>query len=193
MLAAMWAAEGELAIHQPRTALPHELRALALLKEVQQASRVYVRKAGTGGAPLDPARRHTGELDEVDDVTASAWPSPPAPVVVAVRQTLAALGVTAAGEAAPPRARAAATLDAATLSTLRGALAARARGGDRVALAALPALDELAAGRDAAPEARAALESALWSLLPAPALPVRREAEEGRLWDRYRTALEGGR
>ncbi len=65
-LAAMWESERRLRTVQPRAALPHENEALTLLKEVQQAARVYVQRVGFAPAPLDPAgKRLTGELDKI--------------------------------------------------------------------------------------------------------------------------------
>ena len=84
-------------------------------------------------------------------------------------------------------------LDAHALATLRPALAARARGGDEAALAALPALDELAAGRALDEHGRRALLRSLWSLLPALEGPTRAVEPGGRLWESYRRRLaEGG-
>jgi hypothetical protein len=186
MLAAMWDAERELAVIAPRTALPHERRALTLLKEVQQASRVYVRKAGTEGAPLDPARRHTGKLEGVRDVAHSAAPAPPEPVVSAARQALAALGAEEVdGDGRPAEVH----LDPGTVTTLRRALAGRARGGDAAALAALAALDAAATGGATNAAERATLLRALWELLPPPEAPGRRPAPRGELWERYQRAL----
>ena len=190
MLAAMWDAEGQLAVDAPRAALPHERRALELLKQVQQASRVYVQKAGVEGAPLDPTRRLGGELEGVRDVPGRPARREPAPVAAAALRTLQGLAGGAgggAGSAATP------ALDAHALATLRPALAARARGGDEAALAALPALDELAAARALGENARRALLRSLWSLLPAPENPTRPAEPGGRLWERYRRQLaEGG-
>ena len=67
-LAEMWQAELQLRTHHPEAALPYEHRALALLKEVQQAARVYVQRAGFEPPPLEPdTRRLTGEQEGVDD------------------------------------------------------------------------------------------------------------------------------
>jgi hypothetical protein len=64
-LAAMWDAELELHLSRPGEALPHEYKALKLIKQVQQANRIYVRRAGFEPPPLDEEKRLTGELDEV--------------------------------------------------------------------------------------------------------------------------------
>ena len=190
MLAAMWDAEGQLAVDVPRIALPHERRALELLKQVQQASRVYVQKAGVEGAPLDPTRRLGGELEGVRDVPGRPARPAPAPVAAAALRTLQGLA-DASGGSVPPADTPA--LDAQALATLRPALAARAREGDEAALAALPALDELAAGRALDDGARRALLRSLWSLLPAPENPTRPAEPGGRLWQRYRRQrAEGG-
>ena len=185
MLAAMWDAEGALATGAPRAALPHELRALDLLKQVQQADRVYVRRTAGEGAPLDPARRLTGELDEVRPLAAREPPPPPRPVVEAALAMLAALEESGGAKA---RARAVA-LPAGAIATLAPALAARARGGSAAALAALPALDALAGDTEPSAAARTALERGLWELVPPPQAPVRGAAPSGSLWDRYRKSL----
>lgn len=190
MLAAMWDAEGQLAVDAPRVALPHERRALELLKQVQQASRVYVQKAGVEGAPLDPTRRLGGELEGVRDVPGRPARREPAPIAEAALRALEGLASGAGGGAGSPAVPA---IDARALATLRPALATRARGGDEAALAALPALDALAAGRALDESSRHALQRSLWSLLPAPESPTRPVEPGGRLWESYRRRLaEGG-
>jgi hypothetical protein len=64
-LAEMWKAELELRTIKPKDALPFEYKALKLLKELQQQSRVYVAKTGTKTTPLKPEKRLTGELDKI--------------------------------------------------------------------------------------------------------------------------------
>jgi hypothetical protein len=80
-------------------------------------------------------------------------------------------------------------LPASTLATLAPALADRARAGSAAALAALPSLDLVAAGRPLAAASRTTLERALWELVPPPRAPVRRDAPAGSLWERYRASL----
>jgi len=67
-LAQMWDAELYLRTHQPKKALPYEYKALKLIKEIQQASRVYVARVGFDSPPLKPDKRLTGELDEVKNI-----------------------------------------------------------------------------------------------------------------------------
>jgi hypothetical protein len=65
-LAQMWQAELKLRLTDPQAALPFEYRALELLKEVQQAARVYVRRVGFEPPPLEPDRKRlTGDLSKI--------------------------------------------------------------------------------------------------------------------------------
>ncbi|RSK49534.1 hypothetical protein [Hymenobacter rigui] len=63
VLSEMWEAELRLRTGRPREALPYEYRALRLLKEVQQQTRAYVKKAGFTPPPMPEATtRLTGDL-----------------------------------------------------------------------------------------------------------------------------------
>ena len=65
-LSEMWDAELHLRMHRPEEALPYEYRALDLLKDVQQRSRIYVKRIGFEPPPLKPDEmRLTGELDRI--------------------------------------------------------------------------------------------------------------------------------
>jgi hypothetical protein len=64
-LTEMWKAELQLRTYKPKDALPFEYKALKLLKELQQQTRVYVAKTGIKTTPLKPEKRLTGELDKV--------------------------------------------------------------------------------------------------------------------------------
>jgi hypothetical protein len=65
-LAQMWEAELRLRTSDPQAALPFEYRALELLKEVQQAARVYVRRVGFEPPPLEPDRKRlSGDLSKI--------------------------------------------------------------------------------------------------------------------------------
>jgi len=66
VLSAMWEAEGFLRTVRPAEALPAEHRALDMLKALQQADRVYVKRVGFEPAPLKVAeRRLRGELEAI--------------------------------------------------------------------------------------------------------------------------------
>lgn len=64
-LTEMWNSELKLRTFQPQEALPYAYKALRLLKELQQQSRVYVSKASTKATPLQPEKRLSGDLDEI--------------------------------------------------------------------------------------------------------------------------------
>ncbi len=65
-LSKMWDAELQLRLYQPEKALQYEYAALKLLKEVQQASRVYVERIGFEAPVINVAeKRLTGELEEI--------------------------------------------------------------------------------------------------------------------------------
>ena len=66
-LNAMWDAEGFLRIGEPAAALPHEHRALDLVKEAQRASRIHLARVGLELPPIDETRRLGGDLAGVSD------------------------------------------------------------------------------------------------------------------------------
>jgi len=65
-LSEMWKAELQFRVNKPREALPSCYKALRLLKELQQQSRVYVAKTGVRMTPLNPDKRLTGELGAIE-------------------------------------------------------------------------------------------------------------------------------
>lgn len=60
-LAEMWQSEGQLRLGKPEAALPFEYRALELIKQVQQANRIYLARVGLELPQVDFSRRLTGE------------------------------------------------------------------------------------------------------------------------------------
>lgn len=65
-LANMWEAELYLRTYKPKQALPYEHKALKLIKEVQQASRIYVERIGFEPPPLEPLKKRlSGELSAI--------------------------------------------------------------------------------------------------------------------------------
>ena len=72
-LAQMWDAELRLRTMRPKEALPFEYKALALIKALQQKSRVYVEKSGFQPTPLKPfEKRLTGNLEDISN-TSYVW------------------------------------------------------------------------------------------------------------------------
>lgn len=68
-LAQMWQSELQLRIGQPKLSLPYQNKALRLIKEVQQASRIYVERVGIELPKIPVAKKRlTGELDDVENV-----------------------------------------------------------------------------------------------------------------------------
>ena len=63
----MWKAELQLRTYQAQDALPFEYKALRLLKDLQQKSRVYVAKTTIKTAPIKAEKRLTGELKEITE------------------------------------------------------------------------------------------------------------------------------
>ncbi len=64
-LDAMWDSERALRQGKPRDALPHAHRALDLLKNAQQATRIFLARAPSKMPPVDFSRRLTGKRDGI--------------------------------------------------------------------------------------------------------------------------------
>jgi len=82
----MWQSEGHLRQGHPDQALPYAYKALAFIKQVQQAERIYLARVGSELPPIDMARRMTGKRDGLgnravqlaarpagDAIVANAW------------------------------------------------------------------------------------------------------------------------
>ncbi len=64
-LAEMWKSELQLRLYKPSEALPFEYKALRLLKDLQQKSRVYVAKTSFKPPVIKADKRLSGELDKI--------------------------------------------------------------------------------------------------------------------------------
>lgn len=96
-LAQMWDAELRLRTFDAQGALPFEYRALELLKEVQQSSRLYVRRVGFEPSPLEPDRKRlTGDLSKIGRPTVSR-DEVPRDSLTSVREALAVVRRLGAG------------------------------------------------------------------------------------------------
>ena len=82
----MWQSELHLRQGEPQQALPYAYKALGFIKQVQQATRIYLARVGPELPPIDETRRLTGDraglarrelvlaaLDDVDLVPATMW------------------------------------------------------------------------------------------------------------------------
>jgi hypothetical protein len=65
----MWDAELHLRLYDPAKSLPYQYRALKLLKEISQDSRIYVHRTGFEPPPLKEEKRLTGDLTEIKSPT----------------------------------------------------------------------------------------------------------------------------
>ncbi len=160
-LGEMWQAELHLRQGFPDRALPFEHRALDLIKQVQQADRIYLAKVGLEIPPIDEARRLTGKRDGLRDRNDAL-----APAAVG-NESLRALWM---------------ELGRPTGSATRIALEASLAGAERELLSGaqsasvldvLAAIDAVRMDAECEP-CRKKLVASLWPLLPHPAANVRR-------------------
>ncbi|MCD9098490.1 DUF4175 domain-containing protein [Luteimonas fraxinea] len=168
-LQAMWQSELHLRQAAPREALPHANRALELIKQVQEADRIYLARVGASLPPVDPTRRLEGDRDGI------APRAVPAPDVDT--------------DAAPANAwRALAWNDAPDLDGLISWAQAHPRQVDDP-LALLAAVDALR--RDAAcADCRQAARGQLWRVLQRPLPAPARRAAPDAMGARYLEALQ---
>ncbi len=178
----MWAAELRLRTAQPAAALPYEYRALRLLKQVQQQTRAFVKKAGFTPQPFpEAALRLTGDLKGA--AASHLQEQVPAPAAQpAVRGALAWLAATDAGQPARPA-------DARLLEPAGAALTRAAVQRPGAYLAALRDLRHLLAdvraARPPCPDCRRTVARALTDLLPPPAPAAASAPAPDRLARRY--------
>lgn len=68
-LSIMWDAELYLRLYQPEKSLPYQYKALNLLKEISNDSRIYVHRMGFDPPPLKEEKRLTADLTEIKTST----------------------------------------------------------------------------------------------------------------------------
>ncbi len=172
-LDAMW--QAELGLHQgaPRTALPFAYRALGFIKEVQQATRIFLARVGPDLPVVDETRRLSGKRD---GLVPSALPS----LTLAEVDQAPAIAWRALSDPAGPTAMQLAALDR----------WARANPTVVDPLAVAAAIDDVT--RDpACARCRAALRGLVWAALPRPAPGVARRPRGDVAGRRYLDALSG--
>jgi hypothetical protein len=173
-LDAMWASERELRQGRPETALPHANEALELLKEAQQATRIFLGRVGSDLPPVDFSRRLTGEREDIVAET----PDPPArdPADAVLADAWRAL------DEGPGSAASRLALDPLD----RWVRANAGRLPDALALTA--AIDTVRNEPDCL-SCRRTLRSLLWTALERPPVAVRRRDAPGQSGQRYLDAL----
>ncbi|QKG54409.1 hypothetical protein [Hymenobacter sp. BRD67] len=180
----MWAAELRLRTGQPAAARPYEYRALRLLKQVQQQTRAYVKKAGFTPPPLpESSLRLTGELKGAAAPRLQA--TVPAPATQpTVRAALRWLALAQSRPTHPAR-----PADATPLEQAGTALAQAALQKPGLYLPALRGLRQLAADARASRipcvSCLALAQRALTDLLPAPVPTAAPATTPDRLSQRY--------
>jgi hypothetical protein len=176
----MWQSEVHLRQGHPERALPYANRALVFIKQVQQASRIYLARVGLELPPIDPARRLGGDragLGDRADLLVDA--TAPDPLLADAWRALAPQPASTEADANRP------DLDALT----RWLAANGTRSSDPLALAA--AIDEVRRDRDCA-ACRARLRALLWPMLARPPSAPGERKPSGRSGDAYLDALGRG-
>ncbi|WP_296721047.1 DUF4175 family protein [Erythrobacter sp.] len=168
-LDAMWEAELNLRSGRPEAALPFENTALDYIKQVQQATRIYLPRIGSQQPPIDMARRLAGKREGIVGGGAQLTP-------FAIEDAVPA---TAWRALAQPGAIDLDGLD----QWVRGN---SARIGDP--LGVLGAIDAVR-GEPASSRLRAKLRAQLWTVLTRPPAQVRRRGDGGTLGQRYMQGL----
>ena len=172
----MWQAEMHLRLGAPSDALPFEYRALGYIKQVQQASRIYLARVGLELPAIDEARRLTGKREGLGDrAEALAAAPPPDPLLAELWEKLAP-------GAAP-------SLLETELQSLQRWV--RGRGAQLPdALGLLAAIDTLRR-KPGCVECAGELRARLWPLLPVPAAGTAARNAGGKAGQAYLDALRG--
>ncbi len=167
----MWSSEGELRQGRPEQALPFAYKALAFIKQVQQAERIYLARVGPELPPIDEGRRLGGDRAGLASRELPlAARTPPDPAIVEAWQRLGD------GDDTPD-------LDA--LATWQQRNAAFLP--DALDLAA--AIEQLRIEPDCS-DCRQRLRAQLWRALQRPLPQVMRRTATDAMGQRYLDALE---
>ena len=179
-LGEMWQAELHLRQAAPERALPYEYRALDRIKQVQQATRIYLARVGLELPPIDPARRLAGDAGGVRSRGDPLVPS-------TTGDALPALVWQRIGESAAAGDDASNALRS-ELETLASWVRERESRLPQ-AIELLAAIDALGNDLSCAP-CRQQLRALLWPLLPSPATAIRPRAAADAAGTAYLEALQ---
>ena len=174
----MWDSETRLRLGQPKDALPFAYKALGLIKQVQQADRIYLPRLGSERPPIDFARRLSGRRDDLAARSNAfvALPSAPRPLDA----LWSTLGVD----------RAAAPISEPVLDAASRWLQGRS-GVENDTLAAIAALDALRQQPDCA-SCRDELRLRVWPLLAEPLAKPMPRPRATPVGNAYLDALQRG-
>jgi len=171
----MFQAETHLRVGDPAGALPFAEKALAFLKEAQQAERVYVPHASATPPAIDESRRLTGKRDGLDGGDLALAPADPLdPVPAAAWRALGEAGL----------------VDIDPVLTSLEAWAPTHAGADVDPLAFEAAIDAVRRN-PACAACRASLRGLVWTALKPPPPHVARRPEPDAAGRRYLEALQG--
>ncbi len=171
----MFQAETHLRVGDPAGALPFAEKALAFLKEAQQAERVYVPHASATPPAIDESRRLTGKRDGLDGGDLALAPADaPDPVPAAAWRALGEAGA----------------VDVASVLTSLEAWVRTHAGGGVDPLAFEEAIDAVRRN-PACTACRASLRGLVWTALKPPPPHVARRPEPDAAGRRYLEALQG--
>ena len=178
----MWQSELQLRQGKPDAALPYAYRALRFIKQVQQATRIYLARVGTELPPIDESRRLGGDRAGVsrpgDVLVAGVAPDPVLAGLWRALDEVPPSGPASAGGAA-------ATVDFAALE--RWLREHQTQLADPLAFVA--AIEALRADPDCV-ACRRDLRALLWPLLPRPPATVPRRNGDDAAARQYLDALQ---
>lgn len=168
----MWQSELHLRQGQPKQALPYAYKALGFIKQVQQATRIYLARVGPELPPIDETRRLSGDRTGLAR-RELALPIAANDIDAAPVQTWTSLASSSASEL--------------PLDSLERWLGANQ---SHVAdpLAFVAAIDSVRRDPGCA-SCRSTLRGLLWGVLPRPPATVPRRSDEGESGRRYLQAL----
>jgi len=132
-LTEMWKAELQLRLYKPQNALPFAYKALRLLKDLQQKSRLYVAKTAFNPPPLKLEKRLSGDLSKVNQPIIKQDIKPGTDQLVSLRKAIEILEQLKSGGILSSK-------DLQILASTNQQLSLRASAEPRIYLAALSAM-----------------------------------------------------
>ena len=166
-LTEMWKAELQLRLYKPQNALPFAYKALRLLKDLQQKSRLYVAKTAFNPPPLKLEKRLSGDLSKVNQPIIQHDIKPGTDQLVSLRKAIEILEQLKSGGGRSSK-------DLQILALTNQQLSLRASAEPRIYLAALSAMRRILSDRrNIKPDDIIRVEKAIQkTLTPAKRMPV---------------------